>query len=149
MFQLNKYTKWYFSIVNNAKENPRSGYTERHHIIPKSLGGPDYDDNLVNLTAREHFICHLLLQKMTESSDKDKMIAAVWGMVIRNTLKMNFTSRTYETLRKAHAESVGRLNKGKIPWNKGKKIGAHSEERRKKISQSVKIKMKQLGYNVK
>ena len=78
----NKYTKWYFSIVNNAKENPRSGYTEQHHIIPRSLGGSNQSDNLVNLSAREYFICHLLLQKMTEGRNKDKMIAAVWGMVI-------------------------------------------------------------------
>ena len=149
MFQSNKYTKWYFSIVNNAKENPRSGYTEQHHIIPRSLGGSNQSDNLVNLSAREYFICHLLLQKMTEGRNKDKMIAAVWGMVIRNTLKMTFNSKTYEFLRKAHAESIGQINKGKVPWNKGKKIGAQSEEHKKKISQSVKIKMKELGYNVK
>ena len=149
MFINNKYKIWYFSIIENAKTRPVNGYTERHHIIPRSLGGQDTIENLVSLTAREHFICHLLLVKITEGRNKDKMTAAVWGMVIRNSLKMTFNSHTYENLRIKHAQSIGRINQGKIPWNKGKKIGSHSEERKKKISESVKVKMKELGYNVK
>jgi hypothetical protein len=149
MFINNKYKTWYFSIIENAKTRPVNGYTERHHIIPRSLGGQDTIENLVSLTAREHFICHLLLSKITEGRNKDKMTAAVWGMVIRNLLKMTFNSHTYENLRVKHAQSIGRINQGKIPWNKGKKIGSHSEERKKKISESVKVKMKELGYNVK
>jgi hypothetical protein len=149
MFINNKYKIWYFSIIENAKTRPVNGYTERHHIIPRSLGGQDAIENLVSLTAREHFICHLLLVKITEGRNKDKMTAAVWGMVIRNSLKMTFNSHTYENLRIKHAQSIGRINQGKIPWNKGKKIGSHSEERKKKISESVKVKMKELGYNVK
>ena len=149
MFINNKYKIWYFSIIENAKTLPVNGYTERHHIIPRSLGGQDAIENLVSLTAREHFICHLLLSKITEGRNKDKMTAAVWGMVIRNSLKMTFNSHTYENLRIKHAQSIGRINQGKIPWNKGKKIGSHSEERKKKISESVKVKMKELGYNVK
>lgn len=64
MFTANKYTRWYFSIVNNARTSPREGYVEEHHIIPESMGGPDTPENLVKLTAREHFIVHLLLPKM-------------------------------------------------------------------------------------
>jgi hypothetical protein len=61
MFNNTKYTKWYFSIVDAAKST--SGYTEQHHIIPKCLGGTDDADNLVNLSAREHFVCHWLQLK--------------------------------------------------------------------------------------
>ena len=39
-------------------------YTEKHHIIPRSLGGSNDIDNLVRLTAKQHFICHKLLTKM-------------------------------------------------------------------------------------
>ena len=42
-------------------------YYERHHIIPKSLGGDNSEDNLIRLTARQHFIAHVLLIKATNS----------------------------------------------------------------------------------
>ena len=55
----NKYKKWYFSIIENAKNRTyiHSKY-EKHHIIPSSLGGNNSRDNIVLLTFREHFICH-------------------------------------------------------------------------------------------
>lgn len=40
------------------------GYYETHHAVPKCLGGDDSKDNLVRLTAAEHYIAHLLLMKM-------------------------------------------------------------------------------------
>ena len=36
-------------------------YTEEHHIVPRSEGGTDALENLVALTAREHFLAHWLL----------------------------------------------------------------------------------------
>ena len=60
----NKYTKCYFNIISAAKARINlCEYAESHHIIPKSLGGSDDQINLVDLTAREHFICHWLLTK--------------------------------------------------------------------------------------
>ena len=38
-------------------------YFEKHHIVPKSLSGSDDADNLVALTAADHFMAHLLLAK--------------------------------------------------------------------------------------
>jgi len=40
------------------------GYFEKHHIIPKCMGGSDSPDNIVALTAREHFVAHQLLVKI-------------------------------------------------------------------------------------
>jgi hypothetical protein len=45
----NKYTRWYYNIVNNAKSRIPTGYTEKHHIIPKSCGGSNFKDNLAKL----------------------------------------------------------------------------------------------------
>lgn len=74
MFIDNKYTKWYYQIIENRKANPHNKeiYTERHHIIPSSLGGDDSKDNLVRLSAREHFLVHWLLIKM--SNDKNHIM---------------------------------------------------------------------------
>lgn len=35
----NKYKAWYNRIIQRAKYRKLVGYTEKHHIIPKSLGG--------------------------------------------------------------------------------------------------------------
>lgn len=59
------YKKVYDSIIERARN--RVEVTEafdKHHIIPRSLGGSDQKTNLVRLTLREHFICHLLLAKI-------------------------------------------------------------------------------------
>lgn len=80
LFKENKYTKWYFSIVNSRKyRNKKSEkYLEKHHIIPKSLGGSNNIDNLVFLTFKEHFIVHLLLTKMCKNKkDYYKMHRAI------------------------------------------------------------------------
>ena len=48
-------------------------YKERHHIIPKCIGGTNDEDNLIDLYAREHFIAHKLLAIETNNS---KLICA-------------------------------------------------------------------------
>lgn len=75
----NKYTKWYTAIIQNAKTRSLSDntYIERHHIIPRCVGGNNSKENLVNLTAREHFVCHLLLTKMVTGPNQHKMFSAV------------------------------------------------------------------------
>ena len=45
-------------------------YSERHHVIPRCLGGDNASDNLVTLTAAEHYIAHLLLIKMYPNNRK-------------------------------------------------------------------------------
>jgi hypothetical protein len=47
----NKYTKTYYSIINRAKSREKLDVPfERHHILPKSLGGNNDKSNLVALT---------------------------------------------------------------------------------------------------
>lgn len=76
------YEKIYFSIIENRKNNKFVGYTEKHHILPRSLGGSDEKDNIVSLSAREHYICHLLLTKMYDKGTNEyyKMIHAYMMM---------------------------------------------------------------------
>jgi len=103
MYLTNKYTKWYYQIINNASDRFLQSYTEVHHIIPRSLRGSNKKSNLVELTAREHFICHWLLTKMTTEENKIKMLLALQCMR-RNGRKQKrystaITSRVYEKLK--------------------------------------------------
>jgi hypothetical protein len=120
IFITNKYTKYYFSIISNAKSRtlPPNTYIEKHHIIPKSLGGNNSKDNLVSLTAREHFVCHKLLVKMLEGKNKAKMSFAFWRLVHgKNNLLI--TSRTYQTARLLIQEANTIIN-NKPPNHAGK-----------------------------
>jgi hypothetical protein len=40
------------------------GYYETHHIVPRSFGGSNEPDNLIRLTAEDHFFAHLLLARI-------------------------------------------------------------------------------------
>lgn len=57
------YQNIYNNLMEKRKASPFKGYTEKHHIIPRCLGGSDDENNLVNLSGREHFIAHRLLTK--------------------------------------------------------------------------------------
>ena len=98
----NKYTKYYNDIIKNAQERhlPEDVYVEKHHIIPRSLGGDNRKTNLVLLTAREHFVCHLLLIKMTEKQARFKMLSAVTRFRQVNSKQQRaFTSWEYKKIR--------------------------------------------------
>ena len=130
---MNKYTLWYNAITERARSRTINDYTERHHVIPRSLGGTDDKDNLVDLTAREHFICHWLLTKMHSGESRAKMIYALNGMKRSNEFAQRYetaiTSRVYENLKKEFSKVHSKTMKGKTPWNKGVPI---TEEQREK-----------------
>lgn len=126
----NKYTKWYYNIIESAKSNPFNGYTEKHHIIPKSLGGSNDKSNLVVLSARQHFICHWLLTKMTEGKNKWKLGYAFNRMLVSGSQKQQRytpkSSKLFEicriqcnnamkgrTLPEAQKKAVGDFHRGK------------------------------------
>lgn len=129
--------KQYQSLINKAKNRTFEDdiYVEKHHIIPKSLGGSNSKDNIVLLTAREHFIAHLLLAKIYGGG--------MWQAVImmkhspKNVRCIN--SRMFEV--------------AKVAWSnylKGKRRPAHVIEAikiaqtGKKASESTKAKMSEV-----
>jgi hypothetical protein len=114
-FIYNKYTRIYNNIIERAKARTTSGYVENHHIIPRSLGGSNNKSNLVALTAREHFICHLLLTRITQGQDKKKMIRAVFYLTGRGKADRNNyikSSRLYENLKTQLSAIVSEQKKG-------------------------------------
>lgn len=72
---------------------------EKHHIIPKSLGGSNLSINLVKLTLREHYLAHVLLYKIhiNDRISAGKMISALNRMTKSRRYKL--TSRQYEYMR--------------------------------------------------
>jgi len=127
-FLENKYTNWYYKIINSAQTRQNiNGYFEKHHIVPKSLGGSNRTENLVKLSAREHFICHWLLTKMTEGKNKISMVYACKRMMHgfgKNQERYKITGRVYENL--------------KNNLNQSLKDRVFTDEWRKKLSESAK-----------
>lgn len=119
IFRTNKYSRWYFDIVqiatNEQRKKSKDVYYERHHIVPKSLGGDNSKENLVLLTAREHFICHWLLTKMVSGSDQYHKMACALNNMTWNCPKHDrqFSSRHYEIARTIFGKSMTAKNKGR------------------------------------
>jgi len=79
----NKYTKIYYRIINRAIERNHikqrhDGY-QRHHIVPRCIGGTDSDTNLVVLTFKEHRVCHCLLIKMQLTKNAEIKMRHAYG----------------------------------------------------------------------
>jgi hypothetical protein len=132
-FNDTKYTQWYLAIIEKAKQSPATGYTEKHHIVPRSLGGSNGQTNIIRLTARQHFVCHLLLIKMTSERDQRKMICAAHHMsVCHRREQYKITSLTYERLKRQRSETM----RGHLNPMYGKTIKV-STKTRAKISRSL------------
>lgn len=101
------YTRIYNQLVESRVALSRPFTTgcglERHHILPKALGGSNAKSNIVVLTPREHCLAHMLLARMYTGVAKGKMCYALIALAkLRNKNRTAITSREYERLRKAH-----------------------------------------------
>ena len=106
----NKYTRWYEALITKAQtREPLTGYFEKHHIIPNSL---IKNKNVVSLTAREHYIAHLLLWRMSMPPKwHNKMAMALHVMINGSgTKKQNrnylVPSRIYESARSSYISAM-------------------------------------------
>jgi hypothetical protein len=136
------YKKIYDQIIDRSKCRKIEGYTEKHHIIPKCMGGNNSIENLAILTAREHFLCHLILVEIYPTIPKLKQ--ALWVMVNgRNRLYLppyTTSNRMYEYCRNEFIKTkkgipLTQLIKNKISENR--KGIYHSTKTKDKISKSL------------
>lgn len=152
----NKYTNWYFNIIRNAltRSTPTS-YYEKHHILPKCfrLGGEKDPFNIVALTGKEHFICHLLLVKMiSDKSLKMKLSCAALRMCYTNGVdRHKVCGIMYELIRKNLSESkIGTKGKlwteeqrkkleNRVPHNKGKSMTEEHKQHLREVRKQQKI----------
>ena len=113
------YRKIYDSLIFHAKRRGfkkldkndyKYQYLETHHITPKSWNGGNEECNLVNLTAREHFIAHRLLLKISEleygktSKEYCAALSSLNLMSSENKGGIRITSRTYSAIRQKFSE---------------------------------------------
>ena len=155
IFIQNKYTRIYYSIISNAQTRSlnKNIYTEKHHIIPKSLGGNDSKENLVILTAREHFICHWLLIKMTTGTAHGSMVHALFMMKRGHNkqfrYKSKISSRVYSKLKEERSALVSQQLTGR-PVSIETRIKLSASQKgipREKHTEDTKAKMRESHKN--
>lgn len=101
-------TRGRFNIPDNV-------YKERHHIIPRCIGGNDEIDNLIDLFAREHFIAHKLLAK--ENMNNRHLVNA-WTMmafaVTDTQHRYELTPEEYQEAKVAVAKVLSEIAKERV-----------------------------------
>ena len=113
------YQKVYESLIERAQTEGRKkvkggAYFEEHHIKPRCIGGNNKKDNRVFLTAKEHFISHLLLCEIYPKSDG--LRSALWLLVnaaSKGQKRHKVSARTYERIKIVFAEQQRRRIQGK------------------------------------
>ena len=141
------YQNIYTSIVERAKQRPVTGYVERHHILPRCMGGKDASDNLVDLTPEEHFLCHQLLARIHRDTEHyHKLIFAVQCMTRMGPNRKGFSKlKTFGWIKREVANALSAINKGKPKSQAMRdKLSSRviSDETKAKISQSLKGRTK-------
>jgi len=128
------YKKIYDQIIDRAKNRSLTDYCEKHHIIPKCMGGSDDSSNIVKLTAREHFLCHWILHELYPNDYKLMYAFDKMSHIKSNSAKQYVpSSKIVEYAR----EEMARLSAGSNNPFYGKK---HSKE----IIDRIKLKV--IGY---
>lgn len=93
------YKKHYDLLINRAKSRQLTEYFERHHIVPRCIGGSDNKANIVELTPEEHYVAHQLLVKIYP--DNDSLVYAAHRMTTSSkTVKRN--NKTYGWLKRKY-----------------------------------------------
>lgn len=136
------YHKIYENLIEKAKNRLLEGYQERHHIIPKCMGGSNDRENLVGLTPEEHFLAHQLLVKMYPNNDK--LIYACQSMIYHDS-KNRINNKMYGWIRRKHSLRVS--EQFKTHWQNDEKRAKHIESMKKynqsragKVAKSIQAK---------
>ena len=144
------YLSRYLKIIDHAKNNQQNtGYSEVHHILPKSMGGNNTKQNLIKLTARQHFICHWMLWK----AYRNKQMAHAFWLMQNRTQYSKCNSKIYAELKEFQSlkmkennpqlrEDVRKKNSEARKKNNPMKSG----DSRKALSKSLKHRYKTIGH---
>lgn len=135
------YKKHYDMLIERSRNRIPEGYVEKHHIVPKCLGGSDNADNIAILTPEEHFLAHQLLIKLFPGN-RD-LVYAVQLMTTHHT-NARINNKLFGWLRKQMAIVMSSQTKKWLAENEHPKgfLGkTHSEEKKRQISESSRKSM--------
>jgi hypothetical protein len=135
------YKKHYDMLIERSHNRILEGYVEKHHIVPKCLGGSDNKDNIAILTPEEHFLAHQLLIKLFPGN-RD-LVYAVQLMTTHHT-NARINNKLFGWLRKQMAIVMSAQTKKWLAENEHPKgfLGkTHSAEKKRQISESSKKAM--------
>lgn len=152
------YGRIYDALMRRAVPRKLEGYSEKHHVVPRCMGGSSSGENIVRLTAKEHFVAHKLLVRVYPS------VRGLWLALIAMGRIPEFKARIFASEREtaansrrgfkyteaskakmsASARARGRnspeteFRKGQRVWNTGlsdwRKGYSHSDETRAKMT---------------
>jgi hypothetical protein len=147
------YQRIYNQIIKRAQNRTLEGYKEKHHIVPKCMGGNNNKENLVELTAREHFLCHMLLCEIHPTNGKLKQ--SIWLMSIgkqrNNTLdSYKINNRMYEKLKIEFSKiAKERMENRHVTEDTRKKMSVSKKDKKQstetKLKRSISLKGKPLS----
>lgn len=110
------YKRVYAEFIKDRREKEArlEGYSERHHIVPRALGGGDEVGNLIRLTAEDHFFAHLVLAKIHGGKMWSPIAYMVSGQ--RKDYKPIISRNRYGWAARALARSLSGENAHQYDW---------------------------------
>ena len=120
-------------------------YTERHHITPKCMGGTNEIENLVLLTASEHYVAHQLLAKVFPMNNR--LLFAVYSMTF-DKYGHRMCNKLYEWVRTNFSKQLIGRNKfnDDVIARKGKKISNTLKGRTKETHSYLFLNSEKIKY---
>jgi hypothetical protein len=111
------YKKCYDLLIEKAQERAKTrtiaksilGYCEGHHILPLSMKGKTIKENIVFLSAREHFIAHQLLVKIYPNNPG---LVQALARLLYDKQGNRLNGKSYDWIKKAHSRYMSESQKG-------------------------------------
>jgi NUMOD3 motif len=107
------YQKIYNNLISRANSRIVEDYVEKHHIIPRCLGGTDSKENIVNLYPEEHYLAHLLLCKLKQRTPNKGMLGRTMSEETRAKMSASQQGKKMSEEAKAKMRIAAKIREAK------------------------------------
>lgn len=108
--------QWHYDqlmITRKDRIAEEGKYYERHHIVPRCIGGENTKENIVKLTAREHFIAHWLLWRIYGTFSMAAAFRSMCNFRNEGQKHTHISSRAFSEAREAQSKKMSEFMKGR------------------------------------